>query len=63
MGKCTYLRERLGVVQVRLQQMDERQADVGGGRLAETVESESRGWGEFLFAFITSQTLFLPVEE
>ena len=37
--KATYLRERLGVVQVRLQQMDERQADVGGGRLAEAAES------------------------
>ena len=40
----TNLDERLSVVQVRLQQVDERQADVDGGRLAEAKQEINCGF-------------------
>ena len=40
----TDLDERLSVVQVRLQQVDERQADVDGGRLAEAAQEGHQLW-------------------
>ena len=39
----TNLDERLSVVQVRLQQVDECQADVDGGRLAEAAQEVNSG--------------------
>ena len=39
----TNLDERLSVVQVRLQQVDEGQADVDGGRLAEAAQEVNSG--------------------
>ena len=57
----TDLDERLSVVQVRLQEVDERQADVDGGRLAETAQEGHQLW---LFSRLrTMIALIQPVKE